>query len=109
MAIVCANVFATVVYRVQIDYLLRKTSVKTYSSIIVTITSAIINLICSLLLSQFYYWLAKKITNLGKKKKNTQKKTVFHYLISLNVKVKYFLICNNKIITILKQIVVCSH
>ena len=67
MAIVCANVFGTVVYRVQMDYILKQTSVKTYSSIIVTVTSAVINLICSLSLSQLYYWLAKKITNMGKK------------------------------------------
>jgi hypothetical protein len=67
MAIVCATVFATVVYRVQMNYTLKQTSVKTYSSIIITVTSAAINLICSIILSQFYYWVAKKLTNLGMK------------------------------------------
>ena len=67
MAIVCATVFATIVYRVQMDYILKNSSVKTYSSIIITVTSAVMNLICSLILSQFYYWIAKKLTDLGKK------------------------------------------
>ena len=48
------------------DYILRDTSAKTYSSIIITITGAVINLICSLVLSQLYYWLAQKITDFGK-------------------------------------------
>ncbi|CAF4421807.1 unnamed protein product, partial [Rotaria sp. Silwood2] len=64
MAIICGTVFATVVYRVQIDYILKQTSAKQYSSIIVTVTSAIMNLICSVLLSQFYYWIARKLTDL---------------------------------------------
>jgi len=37
-----------------------------YSSIIITITSAIINLICSVILSQFYYFIARKLTDLGR-------------------------------------------
>jgi hypothetical protein len=67
MAIVCVTLFATIAYRVQMDYILKKTSVKTYSSIIITVTSAIMNLICSVILSQFYYWIARKLTDLGKK------------------------------------------
>jgi hypothetical protein len=66
MAIVCVTVFATIVYRVQMDYILKETSVSRYSSIIITVTSAIMNLICSIILSQFYYWIARKLTNLGK-------------------------------------------
>lgn len=65
MCIVCATVFGTVVYRVQIDYLLRKTSVHSYASIIITVTSAIMNLICSIILSQLYYYLARKLTDMG--------------------------------------------
>ncbi|CAF0816209.1 unnamed protein product [Adineta steineri] len=64
MAIVCATVFATIVYRVRMDYILKKTSVSSYSSIIITVTSAIMNLICSIILSKFYYWIARKLTNL---------------------------------------------
>lgn len=67
MAIVCGTVFGTIVYRVQMDYILKQTSVKTYSPIIVTVTSAIINLICSVVLSQLYYFLAKKLTDWGMK------------------------------------------
>lgn len=66
MAIVCATLFGTIVYRVQMDYILKKTSAKNYSSIIITVTSAVMNLICSILFSQFYYWLARKLTDLGK-------------------------------------------
>ncbi|CAF0946662.1 unnamed protein product [Adineta ricciae] len=62
--IVCGTIFGTIVYRVQMDYILRDTSAKTYSSIIITVTGAVINLICSLILSQLYYWLAGKITDL---------------------------------------------
>ena len=68
MAIVCATVFGTVVYRVQMDYILKGTSARVYSSIIITVTSAVMNLICSIILSQFYYWIAKKLTDLGRKK-----------------------------------------
>ncbi|CAF3746759.1 unnamed protein product [Adineta steineri] len=64
IAIVCVTIFCTIIYRVQMDYLLKNTSVKTYSSIIITITSAIVNLICSLILSLLYYWIAGKITDL---------------------------------------------
>jgi len=67
MAIVCATVFGTIVYRVQMDYTLQNTSVKSYSSIIITVTSAIMNVICSVILSQFYYWIANKLTDLGMK------------------------------------------
>lgn len=63
MAIICATVFATVVYRVQVDYLLRKTSAAPYSSIIITVTSAVMNLICSEILSILYYYLARKLTD----------------------------------------------
>ena len=66
MAIVCATVFGTIAYRVQMDFILKKSSVKTYSSIIITVTSAIMNLICSVILSQFYHWIARKLTDLGK-------------------------------------------
>jgi hypothetical protein len=67
MAIVCVTLFATITYRVQMGYILQKTNVKTYSSIIITVTSAIMNLICSIILSQFYYWIARKLTDLGTK------------------------------------------
>ena len=60
----------TIIYRVQMDYILKDTSARQYSSIIITVTSAIMNLICSVLLSQFYYWMAEKTTDLGRKKKN---------------------------------------
>jgi hypothetical protein len=66
MAIVCVTVFATIVYRVRMDFVLKTSSVKSYSSLIITVTSAIINLICSIILSQFYYWIAKKLTNYGR-------------------------------------------
>ena len=65
MVILCATVFATIVYRIQIDYLLKKTSIKAYSSIIVTVTGAIMNLICSLLLSFFFDRIARKLTDRG--------------------------------------------
>ncbi|CAF1416043.1 unnamed protein product [Adineta steineri] len=64
VAIVCVTVFCTVVYRIQMDYLLKSTSVKTYSSIIITVTSAVMNLICSLILSLLYRWVARKLTHL---------------------------------------------
>ncbi|CAF1501688.1 unnamed protein product, partial [Adineta steineri] len=64
VAIVCGTVFCTVVYRIQMDYLLKSTSVKTYSSIIITVTSAVMNLICSLILSLLYRWVARKLTHL---------------------------------------------
>jgi hypothetical protein len=67
MAIVCATVFGTIAYRVQMDYILKNTSAKTYSSIIITVTSAVMNLICSLILSNFYSWMAKRLTDLGMK------------------------------------------
>ncbi|CAF2393453.1 unnamed protein product [Rotaria sp. Silwood2] len=63
MAIVCATVFGTIAYRSRMDYILKKSSVKTYSSIIITVTSAIMNLICSIILSRFYYWIARKLTD----------------------------------------------
>ncbi|CAF4830476.1 unnamed protein product [Rotaria sp. Silwood1] len=63
MAIVCATVFATIAYRSRMDYILKKSNVKIYSSIIITVTSAIMNLICSIILSQFYYWIARKLTD----------------------------------------------
>jgi hypothetical protein len=67
MAIVCVTVFGTVVYRVQMDYILKDTSAKNYSSIIITVTSAVMNLICSLALTRFYEWIARKLTDLGRK------------------------------------------
>jgi len=69
MAIVCATVFGTIAYRVHMKLLLEKSNFSDYSSIIITVTSALMNLICSLILSQFYYWIARKLTNLGEKKK----------------------------------------
>jgi len=54
---------------VQVDYLLRKTSASAFSSIIITVTSAIMNLICSVVLSQLYYYLARKLTDLGLREK----------------------------------------
>lgn len=65
MLIVCGTIFGTIVYRVQMDYVLKDTSAKAFSSIIITVTSAVINLICTLILSKLYYWLAAKITDLG--------------------------------------------
>ena len=65
MVIVCATVFGTIVYRIQMDYRLKNTSVKAYSSIIITVTSALMNLICSLALSKLFYWIAGKLTNRG--------------------------------------------
>ncbi|CAF3809059.1 unnamed protein product [Rotaria magnacalcarata] len=59
-----ATLFATIVYRVQMDYILNATSAKTYSAIITAITSAIMNLIFSILISQLYYWIAGKLTDL---------------------------------------------
>jgi hypothetical protein len=68
MAIVCVTVLGTIAYRVRMDYILKKDPrFKTYSAIIITVTSAIMNLICSIILSQFYYWIARKLTDLGKK------------------------------------------
>jgi hypothetical protein len=67
MAIVCATVFGTIAYRVHMKFLLEQTSFSKNSSIIITVTSALMNLICSLILSQFYYWIARKLTNLGEK------------------------------------------
>ena len=67
MAIVCVTVFATIVYRVRMDVVLKgNTKTNKYSSIIITVTSAVMNLVCSVILSQFYYWIARKLTDLGK-------------------------------------------
>ncbi|UJR10628.1 hypothetical protein I4U23_014825 [Adineta vaga] len=86
--IVCGTIFGTIVYRVQMDYILKNTSVKTYSSIIITVTSAIINLICSLILSQLYYWLAGKITDLELHKYQSK------YDDSLTIKIYLFQFVN---------------
>ncbi|CAM4838343.1 unnamed protein product [Rotaria magnacalcarata] len=64
VAIVCTALFSIIVYRVKMNYILKETSVQAYASIIITITSAIMNLICTLGLSVLYYRLAKKITDL---------------------------------------------
>lgn len=62
------TVFATVAYRTRMSYILTKDSnVKSQAAIIITVTSAIMNLLCSIILSQFYYWIARKLTDLGKK------------------------------------------
>ncbi len=66
MCIVCVTVFGTIAYRVRMGFILQKNPrFKTYSPIIITVTSAIMNLICSIILSQFYYWIARKLTDLG--------------------------------------------
>ncbi|CAF4605965.1 unnamed protein product [Rotaria sp. Silwood1] len=88
MLIVCATIFAIIVYRVQMDYILRETSVKQYSSIIITVTSAIMNLICSILLSQFYYWVARKLTDLELHKYQS------NYDDSLTIKIYLFQFVN---------------
>jgi hypothetical protein len=68
MAIACVTVFATIAYRVRMDFILKKNpKLKSSSAIIITVTSAIMNLICSIILSQVYYWIARKLTDLGKK------------------------------------------
>lgn len=68
MAIVCVTVFATIAYRVRMDRILKKDpNLSSRSSIIITVSSAIMNLICSVILSQFYYWIARKLTDYGKK------------------------------------------
>ncbi len=46
---------------------LNNSNVSKHSSIIITVTSAIMNLICSIILSQFYYWIARKLTDFGEK------------------------------------------
>ncbi|CAF0918307.1 unnamed protein product [Rotaria sordida] len=61
--IVCLTIFSIIVYRIQITYVLKNVSVSSYSSIIITVTSAIMNLICSLILSPLYYYIAQKITD----------------------------------------------
>lgn len=66
IAIACTNVFATIVYRAQVTYMLNQTTVKAYASLIVSITSAVINLIVSLVLSKVYYFVARKLTEAGK-------------------------------------------
>lgn len=64
--IVCLTIFSVIVYRVQLSYMLIKnTFINSYSSIIITVTSAIINLICSLILSPLYNYIAIKITDFG--------------------------------------------
>ena len=66
MGIVCVTVFATIAYRTRMSFILIKDpKVKGQAAIIITVTSAIMNLICSIILSQFYYWIARKLTDLG--------------------------------------------
>lgn len=85
MGIICATVFATVVYRVQVDYLLRKTSAAPYSSIIITVTSAVMNLICSEILSILYYYLAKKLTDFGLRMKiSVKSQNRFSFFLELH-------------------------
>ena len=67
MGIVCVTVFATIAYRTKMSFILTEDpKVKSQAPIIITVTSAIMNLICSIILSQFYYWIARKLTDLGK-------------------------------------------
>ena len=69
MVIVCVTLFATIAYRVRMDFILKQNKrIAPYSSIIITVTSAIMNLICSIIFSQFYYWIARKLTDFGRKK-----------------------------------------
>lgn len=49
------------------NVILNNSNISRYSSIIITVTSAIMNLICSIILSQFYYWIARKLTDFGEK------------------------------------------
>ncbi|CAF3918215.1 unnamed protein product [Rotaria magnacalcarata] len=88
MAIVCTTVFATIVYRSRMDFILKNTSAKSYSSIIITVTSAIMNLICSVVLSQFYYWVARKLTDLELHKYQSK------YDDSLTIKIYLFQFVN---------------
>ncbi|CAM4777756.1 unnamed protein product [Rotaria magnacalcarata] len=83
-----ATLFATIVYRVQMDYILNATSAKTYSAIITAITSAIMNLIFSILISQLYYWIAGKLTDLERHKYQTV------YDGSLTIKIYLFQFAN---------------
>ncbi|CAF4512927.1 unnamed protein product [Rotaria socialis] len=88
MAIVCTTVFATIVYRSRMDFILKNTSAKSYSPIIITVTSAIMNLICSVILSQFYYWIARKLTDLELHKYQSK------YDDSLTIKIYLFQFVN---------------
>ncbi|CAF4552415.1 unnamed protein product [Rotaria socialis] len=85
---ICATLFATIVYRVQMGYIFQNTSVNTYSAILITITSAIMNLIFSILLSEFYYWIAGKLTDLERHKYQTR------YDNSLTIKIYLFQFAN---------------
>lgn len=49
------------------DVILKNTSLKSHASLVITATSAVMNLICSVVLSQFYYWIARKLTDMGNK------------------------------------------
>ena len=67
MAIVCVTLFGTIAYRTRMSFILAKDpKAKSQATIIITITSAIMNLLCSIILSQFYYWIARKLTDFGK-------------------------------------------
>ena len=66
MTIVCVTVLGTIAYRVRMYYRLKEDTRFNEPGIIITVTGAIMNLICSVILSQFYYWIARRLTDLGK-------------------------------------------
>ncbi|CAF1156581.1 unnamed protein product [Adineta ricciae] len=89
VAIVCVTVFATIVYRVRMDRILKKDpNLSSRSSIIITVSSAVMNLICSVILSQFYYWIARKLTDFELHKYQSQ------YDDSLTIKIYLFQFVN---------------
>ncbi|CAM4909523.1 unnamed protein product [Rotaria socialis] len=90
ISISCTTLFAIIVYRVQMGFILNNTSVQAYSSIIITVTSAIMNLICSIALSLLYYWVAQKLTDLDLECHKYQSK----YDDSLTVKIYIFQFVN---------------
>lgn len=64
--LVVAFLFGVIVYRVILKSILYNiVEIRAYSSTIISVTAATINLILILILGKFYSWLAVKLTDIG--------------------------------------------
>ena len=89
VCLVLALLVAVIVYRIILNTVFSYTSVARFiGSTIVSITSAIINLIVILVLSQFYSWLSVKLTDLEYRRTDTE------YENSLTIKMYCFQFVN---------------
>ena len=89
VCLVVALLVAIIIYRIILNTVLSYTSLtRFFGSTIVSITSAVINLIVILLLSQFYSWLSVKLTDLEYRRTDTE------YENSLTIKMYCFQFVN---------------